>query len=262
MRIPRSGEAGANVNCFVVALDRDSEPHFIATGFENGRLVGLRWANGRYSEDHALEVTELDEYKLNITHYYGLAEIRYDSIYDCAWNYVFRFVYAKVRIANYLSSAHQYLFNKKKLVTKSRMELLQFMMRDQLDREHDGIGLIDLMTKLYSIHWVLHPRADQEQAKLELYLDSLLESGELRRVNDEYVVTGNAIGTIERYEEEERRHTEAVKMQRKMVYVTLLLAAFALLQSGVVRLPILWDFSGELTNTLNDESRDTHELSV
>ena len=75
------------------------------------------------------------------------------------------------------------------------------MMNDQLDREHNGIGVIDLMTKLYSIKWVLHPSADEQQNRLELYLDSLVESGDLRKVNTEYVVTGKAISTIEKYEQ-------------------------------------------------------------
>lgn len=71
------------------------------------------------------------------------------------------------------------------------------------------------MTKLYSIKWVLHPEGDQQQEKLELYLDSLVKSGDLELINDEYVVTGNAIRTIKKFEEEERRHVENVKMQKK-----------------------------------------------
>jgi hypothetical protein len=118
------------------------------------------------------------------------------------------------------------------------------MMDDQLDRTHDGITSLDLMTKLYSINWVLHPTGDEQQKKLEFYLDSLVGSGELREVNDEYVVSGKAITTIERYEEEERRHTEAVKLQKKMFWLTILLLFVATVQSGVIKLPTLLDFSG------------------
>jgi len=72
------------------------------------------------------------------------------------------------------------------------------MMNDQLDRTHDAISSMGLMTKLYSINWVLHPSKEEQQNKLELYLDSLVESGELRKVNYDYVVTGKAISTIEK----------------------------------------------------------------
>lgn len=242
-RIPRSGEEGEKVNCFVVALDRDNEPFFVATEFEKGLLAGLKWNGEQYAEEHSISINDLNDGNLRITHYYGLSEVVYSSVYDLAWNYLSKIVYLKIHLYRYISSAHQYYFNKNKLVTKKRMELIQFMMNDQLDREHNGIGVIDLMTKLYSIKWVLHPAGDEQQSKLELYLDSLVESGELRKVNTEYVVTGKAISTIEKYEEEERRHTEAVKLQKKMVSLTILIAFVAIVQSGVIKLPVLLDLA-------------------
>lgn len=242
-RIPRSGDKGKKVNCFVVALDRGGEPFFIATSYEKDVLSGLMWDGERYADELSVSIDELDEGRLRITHYYGLAEIVYFSMFDLAWNYVSRFVYLRIRFCRYIDSAHQYFFNKKKLVTKKRMELIQFMMSDQLDREHQGIGVVGLMTKLYSIKWVLHPSASEQQSKLELYLDSLVESGELDKINSEYVVTGKAISTIEKYEEEERRHAESVRLQRKMVSLTILIAFVAIVQSGVIKLPVLLDFT-------------------
>jgi len=243
-RIPRSGEAGEKVNCFVVALDRNDQPYFVATSYKEETLHGLRWNGERYGEDHSLSLNDLNEGKIRITHYYGLSEVVYSNVFDLVWNYISKLVYLKIHVYRHVISAHQYFFNKKKLVTKKRMELLQFMMGDQLDREHNGIGVIELMTRLYSIKWVLHPSKDEQKNKLELYLESLVDSGELRKVNYEYVVTGKAIGTIEKYEEEERRHTEAVKLQKKMVSLTILLAFVAIVQSGIIKLPVLLDFTG------------------
>jgi hypothetical protein len=60
----------------------------------------------------------------------------------------------------------------------------------------------------------LHPSWEAQELKIQLYLDSLVDSGDLMKDADKYVVTGAAIRTFQRYEEEERRHTEAVKLQR------------------------------------------------
>jgi len=123
------------------------------------------------------------------------------------------------------------------------MDLLKFMLDDQLDRTHDGIESFSLMAKLYSIRLFLHPSWEVQEKKLRLYLDSLVESGELRKVNEEYVVTGVAISTIEKYEEEERRHVEAVKLQRRMFWLALVALLFAIVQTGIVKLPTLIDLS-------------------
>jgi len=124
------------------------------------------------------------------------------------------------------------------------MDLLRFMMDDQLDRTHKGIGSIALLEKLFSMRLFLHPSFDVQHEKLELYLDSLVASGEIvKKINNEYVVTGKAISTLEKYEEEERRHTEAVKLQRKMFWLAIIALIFAVVQSGLIKLPAIIDLT-------------------
>lgn len=248
--IPRSGEEGEKVDCYTVAIDKDSEPYFLLKKYENQTLVGKVWNGNQYSGAHELKISDIEGGTLRITHFYGVNKIRYDSVYDFVFNHITKFVYIKVNIYRYLESTYQYLFNRRKLITKKRLELLQFMLNDQLDREHKGIRILNLMTKLYSINWVLHPSADEQQEKLQMYLESLLSSGEIKKINDEYIVTGKAINTIELYEEQERRHVEAVKLQRKMVWLTLLLTIMAILQAGIVKLPTILDLSQKNTKDL------------
>ncbi len=238
-----SGEEGEKINCYFVGFDRDGSPYFWATGYENDVLKGLTWDGHSYANEHKINLTDLDQFKIRIVHYYGSSVIKYSSIYDIIWNYFSKFVYINIHINRAISSISQYFFNRKNLVTRRRMELIQFMLDDQINRTHTGIGILSLMTKLYSIKWVLHPSADDQEKKLEIYLDSLVESGELRKVNQEYIVTGKAISTLERYEEEERRHIQSVKLQRRMVILTLILVLVGLLQAGLIKLPTLLDLS-------------------
>ena len=242
-RIPRSGRKGEEVNCYVVALDQGDSPYFVATAIDGDVLTGLKYDGNSYTDSATISISDLESGALNITHYYGLSEVTYDSIYDVAWQYLTRLIYLKIHIYRYLDSTFQYFFNKRKLVTKKRMELLRLMMDDQLDRTHDGIDSLDLMTKIYSMRLFLHPAWEVQHKKLDLYLESLVSSGELRKVNNEYVVTGKAISTIEKYEEDERRHTEAVKLQRKIFWLTIIAVIFAIVQSGVIKLPTVIDFS-------------------
>lgn len=244
--IPRSGEEGKNVNCYSVKLDNeDSTPYFVATGYAYSKLLGLRWNGESYKDEYCLELADLDNGKLRITHYCGFSEVRYDTIYDAAFHYVTKFIYFKIQIYRYISLIDQYFFNKKMLVTKERMELLQFMLNDQLSRNHDGIDTIDLMTKLYSIKWVLHPSGNEVQKKLDIYLDSLVYTGELKLINYQYVVTGKAIVTIEQYEKEEQKHSEMIKLQRILAVITFGLIIVGLVQASVIKLPTWVDFSNQ-----------------
>ena len=62
--------------------------------------------------------------------------------------------------------------------------------------------------------------------------------------NYKYRLTGKALHTVEMYEEQERRHAEGVKVQWKMVWLTLAILALTLVQAGLVKLPTILDLSG------------------
>ena len=226
----------------MLAIDNNYSPFFIATEISGDRVAGLTWDGNSYASETILTIQEIEK-NLRITHYYGLYEVTYKGIFDAAFHYATKWGYIKTWLHKKLGSISQYFFDKKKLVAKKRIELLQFMMESQLDRSHSGISFHQLMTDLYSINWVLHPSREEQERRLELYLSSLIQSGEISQINHEYVVSGCAINSIERYEEEKRRHTEAVKLQKRMVLLTVILVFTALVQSGVIKLPVLIDLT-------------------
>ncbi|MBM3713042.1 MAG: hypothetical protein FJW56_06355 [Actinobacteria bacterium] len=243
--IPRSGEEGEKVNCFFITFDNDKSPFFATTKYSNGTISGLRWDGNKYALEHSLNLKEIENYKFRVVHHYGLIDIYYKSIYDLAWDYFTRWVFIKIYIINKISSINQYFFNKKRLITKNRMQLLHFLLGDQIDGHNNGFDIHDLMTKLYSIRWVFHPYAESQQNKLELYLGSLVNSGELQKTNENYVVTGKALTTLENFELEEQRHVEAIKLQRKLFWLTLILVIIGLIQSGLIKLPTLLNIGGK-----------------
>ena len=69
--------------------------------------------------------------------------------------------------------------------------------------------------------------------------------GEIKKTSDGYLVTGRAISTLERYEEEERRHIQAVKLQRGMLLLTIIIIIVSLLQSDLIKLPTLINLSND-----------------
>ncbi len=241
--ISRSGKKGEQVNCYVVALDEETSPYFIANAIDGDVITGLKWDGSSYSKHATVSISDIDKWTLNITHFYGLSEVTYNSIYSATWQYITKLIYLKIKIVRYLDKTFQYFFNKQKLVTKNRMDLLQLMMEDQIARTHNGITPVGLMSAIYSNRMFLHPNWQEQHKRINLYLDSLVASGELQRINNEYVVTGKAIITIEKYEEDERRHTETVKLQNKMFWIAIVGAFFAIVQAGVIKLPTILNIS-------------------
>lgn len=247
--IPTSGADGERVNCYSIAFDDQSNPFFLVRNYQDGKLEGREWDGDSYSNEKTYTISDLvTDKQLKITHYYGLTKIIFYSVYKTAFHYVTKWIYIKIRVQRRIGSVNKYFFYKKKFVTKQRIDLLKFMMDDQLScyqhgRDPGGILAPQLMSKLYSYNWISHPSADEQERKLKLYLESLVESGDVEYKDGEYIVKGKAISTIERYEEEERRHTEAVKLQKKMFWLTFVLVVAAIFQSGVIKLPPLLDWS-------------------
>lgn len=242
--IPRSGEKGERVNCFTVSIDKAGEPYLIALELAGDELKCIEWNGEHYEIDTTVSLTNINPSQIQITHYYGLSEIRFFGIIDFVLGRLTLWPYIKIHFILALSKFDQHLFNKKKLITKQRVDLLRFLVSQALEG-HDSFNKLDLMTQLYSIKWVLHPDQDSQIKKLEFYLESLADTGELRKENNKYLLTGHALRAIEDNEEQDRKHTENVKMQRRMFWLTLVIALLTLVQAGLVKVPALIDLTSE-----------------
>lgn len=256
-RIPRSGEEGAKVNCFITSIDRAGEPYLIVLSLVGSDLNCIEWDGVSYSIERTVPLSSLCLSDFRITHYYGHSEIQYFGLIDFIRSRLLLWPYLKVHVVRRLSKLDQYLFNKKKLVTKQRTDLLKFLIERALDgkTEHEPL---DLMTDLHSIKWVLHPHGEEEQRKLEFYLDALVETGELQKINYKYVLTGFALRAIEEYEEQERKHTENVKMQWRTFWLTLAIAALTVVQAGIVKLPALLDWTASECSVRDGHNQSFH----
>ena len=175
---------------------------------------------------------------IQIVHYYGLWDVKWYSIWQFLFDYFTRLSYIKI----FISKIDQHFFNKTKLITKRRMELLQYLV-DNFAYENKPIDAYKLMTALYSVKWYSHPKNTEQQGKIEFYLESLVESGEINKINNKLYLNAKSLRTIEEYEEEERRHTENVKIQRGMLWITLAVFLLALVQAEIIKVPVILDLS-------------------
>ncbi|WP_028025701.1 hypothetical protein [Enterovibrio calviensis] len=244
-RIPRSGERAKTVNCFVVALDIKDQPYFLATSFDKERSVleGSHWNGQEYTGSGEIELSDLDKYRLDITHYYGLSSVSYSNIYDFAFHRMFGFVYVLLRIQRFYHENKQSRFYKKKFVTKTRMELLYLLAEHHMN-SGEPLSQQDLMKKMYGPKWVFHPAQRGQQKKVTFYLSSLVNSNDVVNIEERYHASPQALETIERHEEDERKFEESQALQARLVLLTLLLTIFSAIQSGLIKLPPVIDLVG------------------
>jgi hypothetical protein len=249
--IPRSGEEAKSVDCFTIYLGNDGKkPTYLVDDYNscNRELKVLALdANGTFAVEETINLSEALKHTVRVSHYYGLYDLHYINLYDLLFNHITRYDELKVNLHRLWDVITQSRFNKKELVTKDTIELLNFLVSNQLkegverpnswNTSNEGIDVFSLMTELYSLRWVSHPHSNYQMKKLELYLDSLVKAGDLRENNRKFYVTGKALRTLEGYEENERRHKDAVGTQRKIFWLTIIIAFTALIQAKLITLP-------------------------
>lgn len=240
--IPRSSEAAAKVKCFTIHVEKNGMPYLLVRSLAAGVLSCLEWTGERFDKPVEVPLSEISSRDISVIHFYGYSTVQYEGLLDFALGRTFYLPYLKLHVLRTIESVDQYFFNKKKLFTKQRIDLLRFMVQRQLDDEPIS-NPIDLMTGLYSVKWVIHPDKDAQKKRLKFYLDSLVDTGELKLVEHKFQLTGEALKAIEVYEEQERKHTENVKGQRKMLWLTVAIVLLTAAQAGLYKLPTLVDLS-------------------
>jgi hypothetical protein len=228
-----------------VFVKQNGARFFLAKEINEHGILGAAHSETGFDIPASMPLNFLIAQDLEIVHYYGLARIEYSGIRAYVLHGLTGKEYVKIHVQRIFSRLAQWTYNRQKLVMLERMALLRFLIHRSIRNAGKGAEPLELMMELYSLKWLLHPKGLEQDDKLRLYLDSLASTGDLRKGENAYYITEQAIVTLDRYEEQERRHHDNVRLQRQMVLLTLVIALLALIQAGLIRLPVLIDFSAK-----------------
>lgn len=230
VRIPRSGNAGQEVNCYTVELRDGNAPFLFIEDVTNLGVRGSQWSeiDHRYNTQTDISFSEIKRYNLVICHFYGLAELKFDGIFDYIRQKLFPSAYIKL----WWSDVQQIVFNSRKLFRAKRIKILELMINRHIESGGNSISSWDIMNDLHSLRWYQHPQGTVEHDRLQLFLTSLVETGDIEK--DEalpfhFKVKGLALKTLSDFTAEEERHRQSLSLQQKMKFLSWILAISALL---------------------------------
>jgi hypothetical protein len=241
-QIPRSGDEGKAVNYYLTRVHRKTGHPLVIESADGNMLNCLEFDGDRYAIQTKHEFESLLKEKFEFKHYHGLATTTYSGWLDFALGWIFKGPYIKAWFYFKRADFLQSIYNRKKLVTKQRIDLLKVILDTQLNGT-DRLCSLSIMTLIHTDMWYLHPKGDEHLHRMEFYLNALSETNLLARSGTDYSITGQGIDAIERYEEEERKHSENIGSQRRMFWLTIVIAALTLVQAGLVKLPPFLDFT-------------------
>lgn len=226
----------------IIRFLRNGEPWLIAERRDGEDLICSTWNGVSHVGESRHAISDFKDNQFLIKHYYGPHTIFYESLGDYARGYYLRIPYAFIHLRSSLERAGTFLYNRRRIVLAQRLELLTFMI-EQAAEGKSSFNSLDLMTDMHTVRWITHPNGESVCNRLQLYLDSLVDTGELKKMNGDYHLTGFALSLIEERSEQERKHKQGIKIQWLIALLTLVTALLTIVQSGLVKLNPLLDFT-------------------
>jgi hypothetical protein len=233
------GKYVKEVNCFSICIDGpDGSPLLLVDSLAPPVFVGRKWTGTQYLDAHTINIEDVLPSQIRIRHYYGPHTIKYDGLYDYILNGATGSEKFKADFSRLIHGTHKFIFNRKSLVTKSRIELLRFLIDRHISVEDKDktVHVLMVMQELYSVYCHCHPQFEQQKERLRLLLDSFVESGELRSLDSSlcYKITPKAMTTLSNCEIEERRHAENATRQKQLNWLTGALVFVGFLQAFLI----------------------------
>ena len=242
---PRTGKSAKNVDCYSLVLIEEGSPKLSVLSLSDSGYEGNFWDGDSFKHKASIPFQLAEGLDLRIEHFHGIITATYNGVFESVI-----YEWTKLHILKYqfeLAKHHvpQFFFNRKRLQLPQRMELLEKIIEHQVSEPGRPITGIAMMTYLHSSRWHFHPNKSLIQRKMNFYLRSFCASGELidRSGTSNYEMTGQAISTLEQYQIETQRAKDAKSTQKWMLKLTILLAFFASVQSGLIKSPIWFDLA-------------------
>lgn len=237
-RITLNRDAAIKYDFYSVTLVK-GEDSWLFDGYEIGIISARKWDGEKYEEICEFPKDHFGPDEFRIRHYYKASQFDYNSL-NCLWwrdvkNRVLGF-FNKNRI-----SVSQYVFNLQKMQVRDRMEILQLLVDKRMSGDNYPVHSVTVIRIMFTDRFVHHPDKDDLKARIKYYLESLVESGDVVKVNFDYSATSKALITIENHLENKirDRHDKFIKNLTLSVTVGAVIFAFFSTWGTLVQAEIL-----------------------
>ncbi|SOZ49323.1 conserved hypothetical protein [Cupriavidus taiwanensis] len=243
-RIPFSAPRVFYRNYYSVTLSApDASWSFLFSRLDGDTVHG-RWLEGdRYAEEiSTVPLPHFSNAAIDIRYYLR----QYEFLSRSARRFEMASLARLYQMKAALGGLRQRLYNRKSLVLQDRHKLLRTLVEKAIDDRDARFSDVTLVADIYGRMVVNHPLFRSRVARYRMILESLAADELLTRTDGGYRLEPNAIGVLNAYDDEERRHADNVKMQWRMMWVAVFSGIAAFAQAWPTLKPFLASLWGHL----------------
>lgn len=236
-RVPRTGEEAEKLRTVTVYFELDGA-QYLFDAVRGDEVLARKLRGREYSEKTVLTIYDVWRSKPHIIQYWGLQSFEFDTWAAFSRERVFHLSTLQAWIRKRRLELKDRRLKSRKPISIERFRLIRIV-GDLSGRGMGRPGQGVIATELLGRHWERYQANLMPFNQMRRMLEALVELGELSIRNHTYAVTGKGVAALSQYEEEERKHKEAITLQKKIAWLTIVMAVAALLQAKVIDFPPL-----------------------
>ena len=219
---------------YTVNITGSDGSQYLARSLSGDKISALKLdPDSEKPEEVNIDLAQVQISSLRITRYFAELEHSYQSpvLFIMKDRALFNY------IALIVSRMKLKYYSKKSLYRADRIDVLRKMVERELSIFQQPVSSLRLMYDIHGVGWGLYRNSGSILFYYENLLESLADAGDLIKNGNAYRAAPQAMTTLARYEEEERRHRDQVIYQRTLAYLTAALVLVGFMQTifeGVV----------------------------
>jgi hypothetical protein len=217
----------------------EGNPHLRFIAYRQGDFV-FRSRGAPDNQELTFSIADLIQMPIRVHHIYGAITYQYTSLLEYWYKHKlfhWHFFYNKYyKISSFIAARRNFQV----------MERFEFLAA--LAKTYEGGRVFSASTVAVDLHgagFYDHPNYLGNIDIIRYHLDGFVNTGELDSVEARYTykVNGHALKAIYEYEESNRKFASTQSLQRKMAWITIILAILAAIQSGLIYVPVFIDLT-------------------
>lgn len=229
----------ASSNDFYVSHlnSRETDRRALIDSMSTDTLIGRVWEEDRFGSEIVIAIEDVPSWNLITSRFYGYNQIEYKSVHEF-WIGEITLRPQRLWIKEKFTQSY---YNARTRFRHERIDVLRKLVELHLSQAQTDNALlatpsprsiVQLLSEFYGNRIYGHPQLDDVSARFRLVIESLAASGDLKKTKfHEFQLEPQALETISSYEQDERRHRDSVRQNKRLFWITAIIALATAIQA-------------------------------